>query len=930
MFPPKKETSQGAQHQTAAGQEKPAAGGQPVRPAQPGDQSSAGVPRTPGADAAAQADVGKKTENIRGAWDLPLNEQGRQDTRAAAERHRGQFTEIHAGPLGRHQETARIYQEANPEAGPVRTHSEFGPMAMGDAEGQPVTPRLIKKLNEHFEGSPDKPLPGVGKFSGKPGSVPSQWGHELIAKVQEIERQWKPGDKPVVATSGRNVQAISDWVARGGPDDASVRPDLTQPWPAKPGEMFRYDPVTRKGEMTKTAEKAGIYFLRHEDTAANLNTDVPPVMAAPEPERAPSESVAKAPNGHTVIRVPGPDGQHLVLTASKDSQSGYRAYDPLVSGRSDLHNLQPAKLDSMLGSTDWRAALAEHGLSPENVTGVTSFYPEKNGGARPGLTYVAPEYRRQGLATAMYDAQRAAMPAGERIFQGVQRPDGEQFRKAYDAARAAGEPVKPLSIQESPAAAYSRGLTPNSQIVTVDAKAFQEAFERTHGGPLAWSPERADKLKDLPSFDAYPQVTGSGDRVDVIDGRHRIAEAARRGQEIEVAVAPGTQLPAEVLSTKTPAAEPRKGPTIEQEPEHGQPAAGPGAGAVLRDSRGAGARGQVVQNPLGTVAGAASRRTTTAATAGDTAGAASDTADAGRGPGADEDLFAPTAEAAPAAGGFTPEALLHDRLTAQMKSGGAVKAAKLKPAKTGSLFDEPEPESGNLFEGPERFRNFEDLSRMPAAEDLPRPAAEQRAFRDLFGDERGSFSFKPSGGKKPAVGAILRADVDKVKELISKRKTALETEKMAAADPKEKEFGQRLVEYYTGERDMWISRVNQLLDRLRKMVPGPVERQGLALYRDFKTRPGELQQWLNGTHVNLQTLDPASLKTAQQRIQQLRPAILQALHPTQRMLDADQVLTTIAEASFAEGHRLGVYSAGAEFRALLHALAVSQRRGRWN
>jgi broad specificity phosphatase PhoE len=252
---------------------------------------------------------------------------------------------------------------------------------------------------------------------------------------------------------------------------------------------------------------------------------------------------------------------------------------------------------------------------------------------------------------------------------------------------------------------------------------------------------------------------------------------------------------------------------------------------------------------------------------------------------AQDDLFAER-PAAPEPGGFTPEALLHDRLTAQMKSGGRVKASKLKAAQSRSLFDEEGPESGNLF----------------AAEDLPR--AERESLSLFAGDERGSFSFKAKSGGGVA-DSFLRADLKAVKELKAKRDAGLAAVKKAAADPAEKAFGQRLVEYYTGERDMWVTRVNQVLDRLKALVPGAVERQGIAIYRDFKTRPGELQQWLNGTHVNLRTLSGADLKTAMDRIQELRPAILQALHPTKRMLDADKVLTTIAEASFAEGHRLG-------------------------
>ena len=43
--------------------------------------------------------------------------------------------------------------------------------------------------------------------------------------------------------------------------------------------------------------------------------------------------------------------------------------------------------------------------------------------------------------------------------------------------------------------------------------------------------------------------------------------------------------------------------------------------------------------------------------------------------------------------------LLHDQLTAQIASGGAARPAKLKPAENRGLFEEAQPESGNLFGG---------------------------------------------------------------------------------------------------------------------------------------------------------------------------------------------------------------------------------------
>jgi len=114
-------------------------------------------------------------------------------------------------------------------------------------------------------------------------------------------------------------------------------------------------------------------------------------------------------------------------------------------------------------------------------------------------------------------------------------------------------------VRESPANRKARQAGGN-RIVSIDPAAFKRAFEAAHQGPLAYSPQKAAALQQLASVDQYPEVTGSASSqgIDVADGRHRIAEAARRGQaSLPVQIAPGDQLPAGVLERPPTAQAPR-------------------------------------------------------------------------------------------------------------------------------------------------------------------------------------------------------------------------------------------------------------------------------------------------------------------------------------------------------------------------------------
>ena len=250
---------------------------------------------------ASQSSAQPPAQNIeyhRGPWDISLNANGRQEALDGASQNAGQFTSIISGTLGRHVETAAAYANENPKAGPVQLDSRFNPLATGDAEGSPITPQTVKALNDRMVNAPDEALPGVGQFSGVPGEKPADWSKRLVSGVQGVINAWKPGDKTLIVTSGRDTQAIRAFAAEGMPADGHLNPDvLTSEWQSQPGSMMHLDPQTGVVRDVTVADKPGIYIVRHGQTDANNNPAVPAEIA----KREALPSVASAPE----VTLPG-------------------------------------------------------------------------------------------------------------------------------------------------------------------------------------------------------------------------------------------------------------------------------------------------------------------------------------------------------------------------------------------------------------------------------------------------------------------------------------------------------------------------------------------------------------------------------------------------------------------------------------------------
>jgi hypothetical protein len=160
--------------------------------------------------------------------------------------------------------------------------------------------------------------------------------------------------------------------------------------------------------------------------------------------------------------------------------------------------------------------------------------------------------------------------------------------------------------------------------------------------------------------------------------------------------------------------------------------------------------------------------------------------------------------------------------------------------------------------------------------------------------------------------------------LAAQRKATLAALEKAKATPEQTDLAARLRAQLTGVREFLRTWINQKMLSLKaKTLKDHVDREALTLLRDFKDKPGELQQFLDGTHpwlsnqaITARLLEdkpdatPEDIRKATvmvvQAMAKMKPVIERALNPTPAMLKADPILTDIARQFLAAGKAKGI------------------------
>jgi broad specificity phosphatase PhoE len=877
-------------------------------------------------------------EFFRGDWNVPLNEKGLQQVRDAGAKNAGKFDAIYAGTKQRHRDTAGAYAEKNPQAGPVRHSPAFDPMHMGAFEGELVTPERAEQVNDHIRNRPNEPIPGVGKFSGSPGEKPAEWSRRLIGGVQGVIGDWKPGEKRLVVTSGRDVQAVRAWVAKGMPADGSVDPDvLTQQWKTGPGEMMRLDPRTGKVEDVERADGDGIYFARHGETDANKNPAIPAEIAGTigkEQSRG-SASTTERPvdggatgEGRAVPRAaapgarsaPGEDTEVLIPGDDRAIRARYEVRE--LADVQPSHNGQtfsPNERYELKNERDY--AKAENQQRVVENSSEERFNPRyhitDNPDATNGPVLIDEHGNAIGGNSRAMILQRvyARNGKGASAYRELLEKKAQQFGIDPAAVRGMKEPVLVRVAPNEELGSLPGGSKWAVRKTNVSGTAQLSASERAAADAGQLAPELVEHIAgaiedagpDATLNDALTGKTGTAivnrliaegffseqERPALMDGKtgaltqlakDRISKALlgqffRDSDQI-------SRTPASIRNKLERIAAPLA--KVQGNPEWDLTPAIREAIDLLEY---AGAHG--IKN-LNDVVAQQSMLGEEPAWKSDAIRLAewlrdekpNDLVAAARRYVNDreETMF----------GQATPTEAFQQHFGGVKAERPAAAGAPTPAAESPAVAAEPALHQEQFLPGPQ-----------PEVEPPPISDKQESAIKQFLGEETGT----------SLVGAILKADLEEALALKAKRDAALVEAEKAQATPGEQKFGQKTIEWFTGERDIWGARVNQVIDRLRTLVPDPAEQEALSLMRDFKNKPQELVQFLDGTHPALQELDASApltrglpgseFATAMERIRQMKPAIVKALNPTKRMLEADAVLTKIAAGTLAEGQKLG-------------------------
>jgi len=169
------------------------------------------------------------------------------------------------------------------------------------------------------------------------------------------------------------------------------------------------------------------------------------------------------------------------------------------------------------------------------------------------------------------------------------------------------------------------------------------------------------------------------------------------------------------------------------------------------------------------------------------------------------------------------------------------------------------------------------------------------------------------------------------------RSAALAAMTKARETPAEEHAGEKFRAWYNAELDLWATRVNQAIDTLNRVTyRTPVlrtigtaaensvrlgknnagsrdwavnEREAVGIMRQFRHIPGELQQFIDGTHPDFQEIDggPAqAVKNLKVVVPRMREALAMMARPLTKTENvADRLYTSIADKTLKEGLRVG-------------------------
>jgi broad specificity phosphatase PhoE len=203
---------------------------------------------------------GDGARRITGSADIPLNADGKKESKKLADSLSEKFDWVLTSPEKRAVQTAKEFGNAIPLEG-------LDAWRRGAYEGQPVkaTAGAMRFLMEH----PNKKPPGVSPESKEPGECLNDFSKPLLGTIQTILAIMGPKDRGLVVSHGGNLQVIDAWLKGGKKEDLSFdhRAMAKTPYWSVTGELFK---IGDNGlEKVKDNAEPGLYLTEHGSTAFN-------------------------------------------------------------------------------------------------------------------------------------------------------------------------------------------------------------------------------------------------------------------------------------------------------------------------------------------------------------------------------------------------------------------------------------------------------------------------------------------------------------------------------------------------------------------------------------------------------------------------------------------------------------------------------------
>lgn len=219
-----------------------------------------------------------REEKFRASVDIPLNAEGKAEAEAQAKQlaSLGGFDEIYHDNQKRTKETAGAFKRAMPKAVLRTTGVRSQSQALGQFEGQPVTPETLAAMQDMVENPDKRPGPGGPESTRKPETF-NEFLQRYLPLVDELHaKAQKEGKAIALITHNRNIITEDARLAKQGEEGRgrSVDPEVMRGKGPETGSVNKViDHATE--DWTGKPIDPGLYLIRHAQTDWNPPKEKP-------------------------------------------------------------------------------------------------------------------------------------------------------------------------------------------------------------------------------------------------------------------------------------------------------------------------------------------------------------------------------------------------------------------------------------------------------------------------------------------------------------------------------------------------------------------------------------------------------------------------------------------------------------------------------